>query len=295
MNFDIKSEPRKRSWIIFDIESAVIDESGHKRYQQIERWTPGDGDDDKPGRRGYKRAEDPLKTPRWVFQTITTACAMVLTEHPDGNADVSRFVTMSAPDHSERDIVEGLLQVFADAPAEADLASWAGSFHDLPMLVCAAMRHGLTLPGAWRWLAFGGDGRQRHVDFARVATANMKMKPIHESELLAAFDIPAKLSAPAFAVARLIEAGQWDLVQEQCEGDVIATALLLCRWRKLHDDRVDADVAEDRILRRVCELRAGRGYVPALEARRASRFHALMNQAARDAEVLAPWLDTRAA
>lgn len=295
MHIDIKSEARTRSWIIFDLESAVIDESGHRRYQQIERWTPSDNDDDAPGRRGYKRAEDPLKTPRWIFQSITTACAMVLIEHPDGNVDVSRFVTLSAPDHSEKEIVEGILEVLADAPADADLVSWAGSFHDLPMLVCAAMRYGLTLPGAWRWLAFGGDGRQRHVDFARVATANMKMKPIHESELLAAFDIPAKLSAPAFAIARLIEAGKWDLVQEQCEGDVIATALLLCRWRKLHDPRVDADLAEDRILRRVCELRAGRGYVAALEARRSSRFQGLMHKASKDALVLAPWLDMKAA
>lgn len=295
MHIDIKSEPRNRSWIIFDLESAVIDESGHRRYQQMERYVPGDDDDDQIGRRGYKRADDPLKTPRWIFQSITTGCAMVLTEHPDGNADVTRFVTMSAPDHTEKEIVQGILQVLAEAPADADLVSWAGSFHDLPMLVCAAMRYGLTLPANWKWLAFGGDGRQRHIDFARVATANMKMKPIHESELLAAFDIPSKLSAPAFAVARLIENGQWDLVQEQCEGDVIATALLLCRWRKLHDARVDADVAEDRILRRVGELRAGRGYVAALEARRASRFTRVVREAANDAVILAPWIQQDAA
>lgn len=295
MHIDTKSEPRTRSWIIFDIESAVIDESGHRRYQQIERWTPSDNEDDQPGRRGYKRGEDPLKTPRWIFQSITTASVMVLTEHPDGNVDVSRFVTLSAPDHSEREVVEGVLQILSEAPADADLVSWAGSFHDLPMLVCAAMRYGLTLPAAWRWLAFGGDGRQRHIDFARVATANMKMKPIHEAELLAAFDIPAKLSAPPFAIARLIEAGKWDIVQEQCEGDVIATALLLCRWRKLHDPRVDADFAEDRILRRACELRAGRCYIEALEARRSSRFQVLMHKATNDAQVLAPWLHVKAA
>jgi 3'-5' exonuclease len=288
------TEPRiPRSWVVFDIESAVIDDTGHRRYQATERWTPSD--EERPSRRGYTRSEDPLKTPRWIFQTITTACAMVLTEHQDGNVDVARFVTLSAPEHDERQVVEGLLKVLADAPADADLASWAGSIHDLPMLVCAAMRHGLTLPAGWKWMAFGGDGRQRHIDFARVATANMKMKPIHEAELLAAFDIPAKLSAPAFAVARLIETGQWDIVQAQCEGDVTATALLLARWRKLHDPRCDADVAEDRILRRVCELRAGRGYIAALEAHRARRFRELVEAASNDAEVLAPWLDICAA
>lgn len=284
------TEPRTlRSWVVFDIESAVTDDAGHRRYQATERWTPSE--EEQPSRRGYTRGEDPLKTPRWVFQTITTACAMVLTESRDGNVDVARFVTLSAPEHDERQVVEGLLKVLADAPADADLASWAGSFHDLPMLVCAAMRHGLTLPSGWKWMAFGGDGRQRHIDFARVATANMKMKPIHEAELLAAFDIPAKLSAPAFAVARLIEAGQWDAVQSQCEGDVVSTALLLARWRKLHDPRCDADVAEDRILRRVCELRAGRGYVAALEAHRHNRFRESFAKAVGDAAALAPWLE----
>ena len=51
MHIDIKSEPRNRSWIIFDIESAVIDETGHRRYQQMERYVPHDDDDDQPGRR----------------------------------------------------------------------------------------------------------------------------------------------------------------------------------------------------------------------------------------------------
>ena len=291
MKIDTITEPRSpRAWIVLDIESAVLDESGHKRYQQMERWVPNDA---QPSRRGYTRGEDPLQTPRWIFQTITTACAMVLVEHEDGNADVTKFVTLSAPEHDERQIVEGLLQVLADAP-DADLVSWAASFHDLPMIVCAAMKHGLTLPSGWKWLAFGGDGRQRHVDFARVATANMKMKPIHQSELLAAFDIPAKISAPAFAVARLIEGGQWDLVQEQCEGDVISTALLLARWRKLHDPRLAADIAEDRILRRVIELRAGRGYIGALEARRAAQFRAQVARADNDAQVLAPWMSNAA-
>jgi len=108
-------------------------------------------------------------------------------------------------------------------------------------------------------------------------------------------DIPAKISAPAFAVAKLIAAGRWDVVQETCEGDVISTALLLARWRKLRDPSIDADVAEDRILRRIIEMREGRGYVPALIARREARFRAKVESAMNDAEVFAPWLETRAA
>lgn len=282
-----------RSFIVFDLESAVLDDTAHKRYLQMERYNPRS--DEQPGRRGYKRSEDPLKTPRWVFQSIVTASAMVLVEPSEGNLEVSRFVTLSAPDHSEREIVEGLLQVFEDAPEGAELATWGGCMHDIPMIVCAAMRHGLTLPRSWQWLAFGGDGRNRHIDFARILTGGLKIKPVHMSEYLASLDIPCKMSAAPWEVARLIYAGNFDKVQEACESDVISCALLLARWRKLHDPRVGHEVAEERILRQVAELRAGRGFVRQLDARRATRFKAQLEHARQDLDRLAPWLSSEAA
>lgn len=290
MKYENIFEPRRpRAYVVLDIESAVTDETGHRRYQQMERWTPpADG---QPSRRGYTRSEDPCQTPRWPFQTIVTAAVMVLVEHDDGGIDVARFTTLSQPDHDERAIVAGILQVLAEAPTGAELVSWAGMLHDVPMLSLAAMRHGLTLPRGWGWCGFGGNDPVRHLDFARTTTGGFKMKPVHMAEILASLDIPAKISVPAFAVARLIYAGEWDAVQEACEGDVISTALLLARWRQLHDPRADVNVVEDRILRRVIELRAGRGYVAELEARRAGQFGAKFAEVANDAAVLAPWVD----
>ena len=63
------------------------------------------------------------------------------------------------------------------------------------------------------------------------------MKPVHMAEVLAALDLPGKITIPAFAVADCIAAGQWEAVQSACEVDVISTALLLARWRMLHDGR----------------------------------------------------------
>lgn len=290
MKYENIFEPRPpRAYVVLDIESAVTDETGHRRYQQMERWTPpADG---QPSRRGYTRSEDPCLTPRWPFQTIVTAAIMVLVEHDDGGIDVARFTTLSQPDHDERAIVAGILQVLAEAPPGAELVSWAGMLHDVPMLSLAGMRHGLSLPKGWGWLGFGGNDPVRHLDFARTTTGGFKMKPVHMAEILASLDIPAKISVPAFAVARLTYAGQWDAVQEACEGDVISTALLLARWRQLHDPRADVNVVEDRILRRVIELRAGRGYVAELKARRAGQFGTKFAEVANDATALAPWLD----
>lgn len=294
MKFDDLFTPRRpRAYVILDIESAVTDETAHKRYLAMERWVPDN--DDQPSRRGYTRGEDPLRTPRWPFQTIVAAAIMVLVEHEDGGIDVTRFTTLSQPDQDERAIVAGILQVLGEAPQGAEMVTWAGMLHDIPMLSLAAMRHGLTLPKGWGWLGFGGNDPVRHLDFARTTTGGFKMKPVHMAEILASLDIPAKISVPAFAVARLIYAGAWDAVQEACEGDVVSTALLLARWRQQHDGRADIGVVEDRILRRVIELRAGRGYTATLEARRRARFSQAVDDATNDAAALAPWIADDAA
>lgn len=291
MKIDNISPRAPRCWIVLDIESAVLDDSAHKRYQAMERWVPSDN---KPIRRGYHRSECPLTTPRWIFQTITTASLMVVVEDSQGGIDVSRFVTLSAPDHDERAVLEGILQVLADAPT-AEICSWMGVAHDLALLLGGCMRYGLTFPRGWEWLAFGGFHRDRHLDLARVMTAGMKMKPIHLAEVLAAMNLPGKLTAPPFAVTGLIYAGRWDEVQSACEVDVISTACLLARWRRLTDPRADADAMEERILRRVIELREGRSYVAALEAHRRRWFAARCAEAANDAARLAPWLEQDAA
>src|SRR5690606_31612811 len=140
---------------------AVTDETGHKRYQAMERWVPKTAD--QPSRRGYTRGEDPLVSPRWPFQTIVTAAVMVLTEDQAGGISVTRFTTLSQPEHDERDIVAGILQVLEEAASHAELVSWAGMLHDVPMLTLAAMRHGLTLPKGWGWLGFGGNDTVRHL------------------------------------------------------------------------------------------------------------------------------------
>lgn len=294
MNIDLPAALRgPRSYIVLDLESAVLDDTAHRRYQQMERWTPGDGD--QPSRRNYTRSEDPLTTPRWVFQTVTTAALMVMTEHPDGGVDVTRLVSYSMPDQDERGVLAAIIKELGDAPAEAELVTWAGAMHDIPLLVAGCMRHGLTLPSGWKWLAFGGGNGARNLDLARTITGGFKMKPIHMSEVLAAMDLPGKITAPPFALARLIYAGRWQEVREACEVDVCSTALLLARWRQLHDSRADARVVEDRILRRVVELMPDRSYIAELQARREALFAAQCNKAANDALTLAPWLEQDAA
>ena len=294
MKLELPAAPRgSRSYVVLDLESAVLDRTAHRRYQQMERWVPDASD--RPSRPGYTRGEDPLKTPRWPFQTITTSSILIAREHSDGGIDVSRFVTFSAPEQDERGVLIGILKELADAPADAELCSWGGAMHDIPLLVAGCARHGLTLPAGWGWLAFGGKSAARHIDLLRVFTGGFAMKPVHQTEMLAAMDLPGKWTAKPAAVARLIEARQWGMVAEACEGDCVSEVLLLARWRQLLDGRTDAAVVEDRIIRRIIELMPDRSYVAALQARRNAQFAKQIERAANDAAVLAPWLDQDAA
>lgn len=276
-----------RQFIIIDLESAVTDPTAHQRYLAMERFVPNP---ERTGRRGRDLRDDPLLTPRWVFQTIVTAVAMVCVEHEDGNVDVVNMTTLSAPEHDERSIVKELLALMASLPPETELVSYGGVWHDTPVLTAAALRHGLTLPDAWRWLAFGGDGRVRHLDLCRLLTGNAKMKLAHLSEFAAMLDLPAKITQPAWAAARLVADGNFEAVKEMCEVDVITTCLLLACWKKLVDDKAPVGIAHDRILRRVEEIRSDRTYSATLSAWRKDRFAEQLAAAANDIEALAPWL-----
>jgi hypothetical protein len=284
---------RVRSYVVFDLESAVVDDAAHRRYLQMERWVPDHTA--RTSRRGYKRGDCPLQTPRWPFQTIAALSAMVLTEHEEGNLQVMRFVTWSLAKHSEAEIVSGFLQLLKEAPSGSELASWGAAWSDIPILIGAALRHGLSLPGGWEWMAWQGGGRVPHIDLARVLGGDSKMKPCHFGEYAAAQNIPAKLIVKPADVAKLIAAGQFDLVEQVAEVDVIAEALLLTRWRKLLDPRADRAVVEDRILRAVEDLRPARGYIFALQAHRAAKFKLAIARAVKDQDKGNLWLPDLAA
>lgn len=72
MKFDKYENPfaprPPRCWVVLDLESAVLDESGHKRYQRMERWSPAP--DAQPSRRNYTRSEDPAKRQGGSFRPL---------------------------------------------------------------------------------------------------------------------------------------------------------------------------------------------------------------------------------
>lgn len=275
-----------RWFVVLDTESAVADRSAHDRYREMERWFPPE--ENLPSRRGYKETEDPLLTPRWPFQTIAAIAALVLVETAEGNVEVARMATFSARELGEAEMVQGLFDLLSQVPTRAQLVSWSGTTADIPLLVVAAMRAGLSLPPRWQWMAHGADNRAAHIDLCHLLSGNSKAKRVHQSEMAAIFGIPAKVTAMPAAVAGLIESGDFDAVEEVVEGDVICLGLILSRWLKLTDERARHDVVEDRILRQVEELRSHRRYIADLKRHRETllrrRICAVANDATNEAE-----------
>ena len=275
-----------RAYAVIDIESYVRTDEAHRRYQDAERYQPG-----QRSRRGYEPDKDPVRNPRWPFQEIVCASVMILTEHQQGNLQVMRFETFSRPQHDEAQIVANLFKVIADAPRGTEIASWQGANHDLPLILRAALSAGLTLPANVAWLCWGGEGRVGHIDLARYLSGGLKMKQVHMAEYAAALDVPAKIASLPASVARLGREGKWDLVRATCEGDVITTALILARWRQLTDGRASIEVAIDRLLRQVLDLRPDSVYSRHLVAHREHRFRHSAAQALFKMGVVAPYLD----
>lgn len=263
-------EQKKRFYAIVDLESMVAEDE-HRQYQATERFRPRAGQRDS-GRRGLRGANDPLTSPRWMFQQIMVATIMVCATHDDGNIVPSSLHTFTAADFDESSILEQLFTVVGDLPPGTELVTYGGCWADVPLVVVRAMKHGLTLPRPWKWMAWGGQGNVPHIDLMRVLTGSSKMKASHMAEFAAVCDIPAKMSAAPWSAAELIRRSEWDRVAEMGEADCITTALLFAAWRRLHEGGAGVEVVHDRIYREVETLCAGRRYIPIIKERRRQLF-----------------------
>lgn len=260
---------KNRFYVIIDTESVVADDE-HRRYQATEHFSMRAGQRESGRRRGQRGGNDPLINARWMFQRITVASVMVCATHDDGNIVPVSLDTFSAPELDEADILKRIFAIVDDLPKDAtELVTYGGVWADVPLVVIRAMKHGLTLPGAWAgWMPWGGQGKCPHVDLMRVLTGSSKMKASHMSEFAAVLDLPVKITAAPWRAAEFMKNGEWQRVQEMCESDCIATAMLFAAWRLTFDGRSSLPVVVDRICRVTIEICPGRGYTPAIVAKR---------------------------
>src|SRR3546814_3005858 len=80
------------------------------------------------------------------------------------------------------DVCSSDLQLLQTWP-DAELVTWAGMVHDIPLIMMAAYSHGLTLPRGRRWLSFGGNdparSEERRVGHECVSTCSSRWSPDH--------------------------------------------------------------------------------------------------------------------
>jgi hypothetical protein len=271
--------------LVFDLESSA-DHHEHRRYQASERYTPtADGGDSR--RRGQRGQQDPLTTPRWPFQCVLALSVMKLVAGDGGNIVPAEMMTWSLKNMGEKQILTEFFRYLSTMPVGAvELVSFGGEAHDLQILRCRSMAHGLTFPPAFGWLAFPSAQKSPHLDLSRVLTNGLKMRQCHLAEFLAVINMPSKFVAPSWSITRLARAGEWTKIEEACEADCIATSFLFASWKGLIDGRVPVWTVHDRICCKLQELRPERSYIKCLVATRGRLYNDQMRQAKARLDVI---------
>ena len=170
--------------------------------------------------------------PRWAFDEIVCGSYVVI-RFPAGDVkkpEVGRFHSLCQPDMDEIDIVDHffrrVLEREVDGNGEpARLASWAGHYKDDKVLRRVAMSWGVTLP---RQLCNTDARCPLRLDMCEEFFSRA-IGGLHLSEFAQGQDLPGK-AIPAIQLQKHIVAGNWKVVEEQCAGDVLLTAILAARW-----------------------------------------------------------------
>lgn len=271
--------------LIIDCEtSAVLEE--HRRYQASENYKPRHKGSDS-GRRGQRGENDPLTTPRWPFQSMLAIAVMKCTAGDGGNIVPSEMMTWSLKNMTEKQILSEFFRYLSAMPeGSVELVSFGGEAHDLQILRCRAMAHGLSLPRGFEWMAFPSSLKSPHLDLSKVLTNGLKMRQCHLAEFAAVINMPSKFVAASWTITRLANAGEWETVEAICEADVIATSFLFASWKGLLDSRVPVWTVHDRICSRVQELRPDRAYIKCLMATRSRLYEEQVLQAKSRLDVI---------
>ncbi|RFA28340.1 3'-5' exonuclease [Alkalilimnicola ehrlichii] len=120
------------------------------------------------------------------------------------------------------------------------LVSWNGSGFDLPVLHYRALRHGVAAPRYWengandqsfRWNNYLSRFHERHTDLMDVLAGYQPRASVRLDEMATLCGFPGKLGMSGDKVWECIRQGQFGIVRDYCETDVLNTYLLYLRFQ----------------------------------------------------------------
>lgn len=129
------------------------------------------------------------------------------------------------------------------------LVSWNGSGFDLPVLHYRALMHGVSAPRYWengsndqsfRWNNYLSRFHERHTDLMDVLAGYQARANAPLDEIATLCGLPGKLGMSGDKVWECIVRGDFAVVRDYCETDVLNTYLLYLRFQLMrgHLDRV---------------------------------------------------------
>jgi len=177
---------------------------------------------DRDRHHAYRVAEGASAEPtiRWPFHRIAAASWIALRfVAGEPLPEIGEPIVLTAETKSEAAIASAFFDALRAEP-NAQLVTWGGETKDFAVLRQVAMMQDLTLPAQLADLHPHSD---RRLDLC-LATS-VAAKTVHLPEIATAMGIPAKPS-PSKSIGPLVEAGEWQDVEDQVLADVIATTVL---------------------------------------------------------------------
>lgn len=214
---------KKQTFIIADFE-YLYDHIAHQKYVGID-------------------GEQAEQCVRWPFHRIVCASWLTLTFEGYGQPPVvSSLTTLGKHPGEEEDIVRAFCSALGTLPA-AILITWGGEVKDIAIIRRAAAQYGILMPPQ---LVDGNPHTPTRIDLC--SAVSNKSNKVHIGEYATAQGLPVKMVMPSKAVGQAAVDGKSSLVRQQCECDVVTTALVLGRYLVSHGRVTTLAHATDRVI-----------------------------------------------
>lgn len=194
-----------QSYIAFDLEFAT-DEALFEMHRQI----------------------DPASNRKAVaIKTVTAAAALEFTVAASGEIAIGTLASWTLADWpDEGTLVEQALDFIRRRPLHK-LLSFGGVAIDVPVVVLAAMRHGIVLPRQFQAKQLPWD--RSHIDLGLLIKGAGKSWS-HLSQVCLRLGIPPALIAAKAAPVRPASLEQWEQLRHHVELDTLLLALVWFAW-----------------------------------------------------------------
>ncbi|PNK60371.1 3'-5' exonuclease [Psychrobacter sp. FDAARGOS_221] len=150
--------------------------------------------------------------------------------------------SLTADEHSEKEILATFFRAFNDLQSLPQLVSWNGSGFDIPVIIYRAMQYDLSVPllfetgdriHSMRFDNYVSRYHDRHLDLMDRFSQYGSSRRESMNLVASLYGLPGKTDIDGSMVGDLVQREQWHELALYCESDALNTWLIFLRWLRL--------------------------------------------------------------